>query len=870
MRGRGASAVVAIAALALAGEPAAHAQLTAPLASCSTRVDDASALGASESQRDVCITGQGGVRLAATIYKSSLDASRSAARRPFVVGTHGWGHDRARNRRHAMLKGIFDALLARGYHVLLYDSRGWGDSEGAVELNWTEREGADAEAVVAHVARRSDALLDAAGDARLGWIGGSYAGGIQYAAAPRIDGPVDAFVPMMTYGQLDEDLAPNGVVRYWNKSLYDNDGGDGPGSGLGAWTAAHEKLPGYSPEVNQWGSDVKTTASFSPLTRSWLASRASVHGSPAIRTPTLIWHQPDDTLFPLQAALANHRVVAASSPEIPLKLLLPCSGHTRCVAPAGSGGDPNGNLHLPRPVQETRVLQWFERHVGGDASVDTGPAVEWEAADGYFRAAASYPVAGSSEQAFGGELPAGAIALRKRDSVSGGDTGRYVPPTRATAEPAENTEGSVRFVAGVAPNHERDEGVAVHVRLAGARAPAGGCVHLLGRPRLALTGTATVDGHVFAQLFARLPGQPDRVLHQQATPVRVAAGAVDLDLELDALAETLDPSVELWVELTSGSFMFSVLGERSPPRSAAAAADASEPFLDVAGLSATLPWRPDPGAWDGTRCESDAFPIQAPGSNPPPEPARGLVGHWRFDDPAAPGVDSSGYEVRHDGTLEGATEPGPNLLAGDGGSIAFLSPSGILRVADDPTLRPYDGAWSVSALVNLRAADQISAIYTKRANVSPHEQASFFVADFDTATSPSLIRGRKLCWWHRQSASVERIACTHDAVANGSARWVAGVAEPATGAIRLYVDGTPMAARTVAADGAWPNLSAAADVQIGGNADVGAAFAGTSLAPAASIDCHLDEVRAYNVALTDAQVAELHSAPRASDVPACP
>src|SRR4051794_29962688 len=83
-------------------------------------------------------------------------------------------------------------LRKAGYNVLTWDPRGFGTSEGTVEVDSPDFEGRDAQALIDFVAQQPEAQLDAPGDPRIGLAGGSYGGGlapVPPAPPPRVDAP---------------------------------------------------------------------------------------------------------------------------------------------------------------------------------------------------------------------------------------------------------------------------------------------------------------------------------------------------------------------------------------------------------------------------------------------------------------------------------------------------------------------------------------------------------------------------------------------------------------------------------------------------------------------------------------------------------
>lgn len=195
------------------------------LSSCAGRLYlppmDEDALKAKRWQ--VSIPAHDGGRIAATVWQPALAAGESA---PLVLHTHGFGLQRMDG-----VIGLYENLIPtgkiakdlwkQGFWLLTWDQRGHGGSGGVINVMDPDKEVRDvstlldwAETNIRRLAR------DADGDIRVGMIGESYGGGVQLLASahePRID----AIVPITTWHDLPESLAPSDVPKGgWVKVLY--------------------------------------------------------------------------------------------------------------------------------------------------------------------------------------------------------------------------------------------------------------------------------------------------------------------------------------------------------------------------------------------------------------------------------------------------------------------------------------------------------------------------------------------------------------------------------------------------------------------------------------------------------------------------
>src|SRR3954466_5161561 len=169
--------------------------------------------------------------IAADLYKpNDASAANPAAA---VMATNGFGGS----------KGDFTALGAayarRGYVFLAYSGLGFGGSGCRIELDdpdWDGRAGSQLVSFLGGTKAAKDGTvlddvrLDAPGDPRVGMIGGSYGGQIQYAVAGQ-DPRVDTIVPIITWNDLAYSLTPN------NTDLRSGVTSDTPGVAKYQWAA---------------------------------------------------------------------------------------------------------------------------------------------------------------------------------------------------------------------------------------------------------------------------------------------------------------------------------------------------------------------------------------------------------------------------------------------------------------------------------------------------------------------------------------------------------------------------------------------------------------------------------------------------------
>ena len=159
-------------------------------------------------------------------------------------------------------------LRRAGFNVLTWDSRGFGESGGTVEVDSKDFEGRDVSALLDWLATQPEQQLDAAGDPRAGMTGASYAGGIELVSAG-IDRRIDAIAPSIAWHSLLTALYRDDLVKGgWAAAL----------SGLGIPTAT--ALGIISPAGVQTGTvDPHITSAF---------DRGPRHRPPVRREPRLV------------------------------------------------------------------------------------------------------------------------------------------------------------------------------------------------------------------------------------------------------------------------------------------------------------------------------------------------------------------------------------------------------------------------------------------------------------------------------------------------------------------------------------------------------------------------------------------------------
>lgn len=333
---------------------------------------------------------------------------------PAVLLAHGFGGTKHTVRTDA------EELVELGYAVLTFTARGFGRSGGQIHLNHPDYEVRDAQRLLDWLAARPEVQTDAAGDPRVGVVGGSYGGALALLLAA-YDSRVDAIIPMITWHDLARAFLPestgkppvHGVFKSGWAGFFFGNGAAGPGGtgGLGDLGApapggadpgaappdppaasaspAPEPRPTVSPTAASPAPTAPPGAVFPPgpravdpqcgrfardvcamyleIASTGRATPAAVEllrrSSPAsvlerITAPTLLIQGTVDTLFPLSEADANARGIAANG--TPVRVAWFTGGHD-----GGSGPDSD------RDRLKRLTAQWLSHYVKRE-----GPAPE--------------------------------------------------------------------------------------------------------------------------------------------------------------------------------------------------------------------------------------------------------------------------------------------------------------------------------------------------------------------------------------------------------------------------------------------------------------------------------------------------------------
>jgi len=275
------------------------------------------------------------VELDADIY---LPAGTPA---PAIVLAHGFGG----SKESVVTEARY--LAERGFVVLAYTARGFGESTGSISMNAPDFEVADASAVIDYLATQESVVQDSSGDPRVGFAGGSYGGALSLLIAG-YDERVDAISADITWNNLESSLFGQSVIGseqvgvfkqlwsglFFSAGLVTNDGQvTDCGRFAPDWCAAY--------------SDAAANGILTEQARAIMTASSPASITDRITVPTLLGGGQSDSLFPLAQANANAEQIAANNPNV--KVVWHAGGH-------------DGGVNESDRLRELNA-RWFDAHL---------------------------------------------------------------------------------------------------------------------------------------------------------------------------------------------------------------------------------------------------------------------------------------------------------------------------------------------------------------------------------------------------------------------------------------------------------------------------------------------------------------------------
>jgi ABC-2 type transport system ATP-binding protein len=327
-------------------------------------------------------------------------ATASATNRvPAILTTNGFGGSKDDQA------GIGAAFAARGYAVLSYSGLGFGGSDCKITLDDPDWDGKAASQLISYLGGAPGiAFTDAAHttaapaldvvqhdaldhnghaqtyDPRVGMVGGSYGGEVQFAAAS-IDPRLDTIVPIITWNDLAYSLGPNNTAQTTGvtsstpgtiKLVWDlGFSAEGVLDGLENAQGDPSRLfpcPNFATFVCPALVTAGTTGYFQPSATASLEHASVASYLNSIKIPVLLMQGEGDTLFNLNEAAATYKALRARA--VPVKMVWQSWGHSQSTPAPGELSLSNPD---PATQYETgRIADWFAHYLQG-STVSTGP-----------------------------------------------------------------------------------------------------------------------------------------------------------------------------------------------------------------------------------------------------------------------------------------------------------------------------------------------------------------------------------------------------------------------------------------------------------------------------------------------------------------
>ncbi len=456
-----------------------------------------------------------GTTLAATLYEPSGND-----RQPAMLMTHGYGGSRSDVEPWATM------YARNGYVTLTYDSRGFGESGGQVNVDGP-KEVKDAQTLITWLADDDNAKVrkDGPDNPKIGMDGLSYGGGIQLntaAAEGRSEGVpesgdrIDAIVPRWAWHDLVYSLAPNGVIKSgWETLLL---AAGATGSHL-TGDDAMDYIQGQSPKLYEFAVESAAKNELTDEAREYFKSRSPIQDIGDITAPALFVQGWPDTLF-----VPNEAIWNGDGIETDHRFVFFEGGH--------SLSQLDGNQNQKAFIDRT-ALDWIDTYVRYGGTTDLPPVTYYEGQTGEWNTADGIPPASVTPR-----------TLNLADGSEGDSTPVFnsVIPTSTSQLVPINVDTAVTSIDFDFVVEEETE--------------------ILGAPKLSLAVEPLgPEARLFTKFYHVHDGE-DTLINNQVTPLKVEGelGSVETaNIEMVAFQRRLEPGdvLRFTVATTDAGFLSS-------------------------------------------------------------------------------------------------------------------------------------------------------------------------------------------------------------------------------------------------------------------------------------------------------------------------
>ena len=261
---------------------------------------------------------------------------------PAILIAHGFGGSKESVESEAKF------FASKGFVVMTWSARGFGESTGQIEMNSIDSEVADTRALITHLAKSKNVILDAEGDPRVGIMGSSYGGANALLTASQ-DPRIDAVISDISWSDLEQGLFPQSVERSPTSGPFKK---VWAGTFFSAVTLQSAYLGECGSFAQRW-CDAYQNAVLqgkpSLSDKKLLESVSPIKYATSISAPTLLSQGQADSLFPLSESYKLAQELKRNKTGDLLSMIWHADGHDGSNAQA--------------PYLREQFLLWFQKHL---------------------------------------------------------------------------------------------------------------------------------------------------------------------------------------------------------------------------------------------------------------------------------------------------------------------------------------------------------------------------------------------------------------------------------------------------------------------------------------------------------------------------